>query len=435
MRMRIAWIVCATAGIVTGAYGRERPKGPDQFAIENARIVLGTGEVVEAGTIVIDNGLIQDVGSSVTIPAAAWVIDGSGMVVYPGLIDALSDIALAKPSGDGPAPEYSTGPEDRPGTEPWRSAADELDTSDARIGSWRDAGFTSAVTSPTEGIVSGQAAMVNLAGDSDNAMVVADRAALRVNLSPLNGRRGYPGSMMGVMAYVKQLFFDASHYRESWAAYRLSPKGRPRPSYDRALRPLADVQSERSPVLLPAHLEHEVKRAVKLARELEIRPVLYGLHQGHAAADFLAAENVPVLVSVKWPERSKDADPDADEPLSVLRLRDRAPGTPAALEAAGVEFAFYSDGHTKPEDILKAVRTAIDQGLSPERALRAWTLAPAIIFGLDDRMGSITPGKIANLVVASGELFDSETRVEMVFVDGQKYEPAPPSGDERRSAP
>ena len=129
-----------------------------------------------------------------------------------------------------------------------------------------------------------------------------------------------------------------------------------------------------------------------------------------------------MLVNLKWPEKEKDADPDAEESLRTLRVRDRAPGTPAALEKAGVKFAFYSDGLTSTKDIFKNAKKAIDAGLKREAALRAFTLSPAEIYGVADRLGSIETGKIANLVVTDGDLFEEKTKIKFVFVDGRKFE-------------
>lgn len=406
--------------------------GPDSYAVTGARIVVGNGEVIENGVLLVDDGLVirvGRVGGSVEVPKDAWVIDGTGKTVYPGFIDALGNIGLgarkveeAKEASEDEKQPLARGPEDRPGTYSFEAAADGLTLSDDRLVKWRNAGFTSAVTVPDRGIFTGQAAFINLAGDREREMVVRTPVALRVNLAPPGPGRNFPGSLMGVVAYVKQAFADASYYRESWAAYEAAPLGKPRPEYDRALSPLARAQTDGWPVLLPAHETHEIDRAVGLARDLGVKPVLYGLHEGYAAAEKLAAAKIPVLVSLKWPARDKDADPEAEEPLRVLELRDRAPSTPAALERAGVRFGLYTDGAEKPEDAIASVRKAIDAGLSRGRAVEALTLDAASIFGLSDRLGSLEPGKIANFFVASGDLFDEGTKVETVFVDGKKFE-------------
>ncbi len=155
------------------------------------------------------------------------------------------------------------------------------------------------------------------------------------------------------------------------------------------------------------------------------KPILYGGHEAYRAARLLKNSGTPLLLSLKWPVRDREADPDAIETFNVLELRDKAPSTPAVLAQAGVLFAFYSDGIENPRDILKAVRKAIENGLPPEAAVKAMTLAPAQIYGVADRLGSIEKGKIANLVVTRGNLFEEKTKVEYVFVDGVKFQPAP----------
>src|SRR5258707_7302070 len=114
----------------------------------------------------------------------------------------------------------------------------------------------------------------------------------------------------------------------------------------------------------------------------------------------MRAKNLALLVDLKWPEVDKDAVPDHISSLKTLRFRDRAPSSPAALAKAGVKFAFYSGAITAPKDMLKAAKKSIDAGLSPDAAIRAFTLTPAEIFGVAYRLGSIETGKIANLVVA-----------------------------------
>ena len=418
----VSWAVLATLAALA-----ELTDAPESYAVTGARILIGTGEVIENGVLVVDDGLIVGVGERLEVPEGAWVIDATGKTVYPGFIDALSNVGLGtKPLVEENEPRkeetLARGPEDRPGTYSYKAAADELSLSDDRVVKWRSAGFTSAVTVPDQGIFSGQATFINLAGEREREMVVRTPVGLRVNLAPPGSGSSFPGSLMGVLAYVKQAFADAAHYRESWASYEAAPLGKPRPTYDRTLEPLSRAQSDGWPVLLPAHEAHEIERVLRLASELGVKPVLYGIHEGYAAAAALSAAKTPVLVSLKWPDRDKDADPEAEEPLRVLELRDRAPSTPGVLEKAGVRFGLYTDGVEKPEEATANLRKAVAAGLSRERAVRALTLDAATIFGLEDRLGSLEPGKIANFFVASGDVFDEGTKIETVFVDGKKFE-------------
>jgi hypothetical protein len=237
---------------------------------------------------------------------------------------------------------------------------------------------------------------------------------------------------MGVLAYLKQVFADAEQSSKAWAMYSGNPKGLERPAYDRSLAPLSEAVSNKWPVLIPANLSKEILRGMQLGDDLKVNTVLYGAHQGYAVANAIAAKKVPVLVSLKWPEKEQGGDPDAEEALRTMRLRDRAPSTPAALHKAGVRFGFYSDGIGNPRDALKNVKKAMDVGLPPDAALRALTLSAAEIFGVADRVGSIEAGKIANLVVADGDLFDEKTKIKMVFVDGRKYEVREPGRPEEK---
>lgn len=417
--------------------GAERPNEPPYFAIRGARIVPVSGPAIEAGTLVMARGVITAVGANVTIPPEAWVIDGKGLTVYPGLIDSLTNLGLpteaearpgAGPPGQaGQRQQISQGPQDRPATTSWENAADQLNLEDKRLESWRKAGFTSAVTSPDKGIFPGQAALINLAGDRPNQLVVKTPVALRINLTPLPGFWNFPDSLMGVLAYIKQLFLDADQYAKAWTMYSSAPHGLERPNYDRTLEPIRQAVAGRWPVLIPATWSKEILRGIKLGEDIGANTLLYGGHQGYETAAVLAAKRVPILVSLKWPDKPTDGDPEAEEALRVLRLRDRAPSTPAALQKAGAKFAFYSDGLYNPQDILKNVRKAVEAGLPADAALRAFTLSAAEIYGVADRLGSLEPGKMANLVVTDGDLFAEKTKVKMTFIDGRKYEVREPA--------
>ena len=413
---------------------------PGHVAIEGARLVTVSDGTIERGTIVVENGLISAIGASVTTPPGAWVIDGTGLTVYPGLIDGLSTVGMSRedaPPEPGPgdqrrgpperpdpdAPPPAEGPEDRPATYAWLSAADRLETNEEDLARWRAAGVTTVVTAPSRGFFTGNAAVVNLAGDRPNDMVVMSRVAQRLNLSGGPGHRGYPASIAGAYAYVKQLFFDAAHYANARSMYETDPRGRARPAHDQALDAVLPVQSGDVPLLFPASSATEIRRALRTSSEIGVRPVVYGAQSAYEVADELAAGDVAVLVSLDWPEGARDSDPEADTPLLELRHRLLAPTTPSALSSAGVRFAFFSDG-VGASDLVSHVRKAVDAGLSHDDAVRALTLSAAEIYGSDDRIGSLEQGKIANLTVADGDLFAEGTEIQSVFVDGAQFDAA-----------
>jgi imidazolonepropionase-like amidohydrolase len=411
---------------------------PGAVAIHNARVIPVSGPAIAKGTVVLRNGLIEAVGADVTVPADAWVIEGEGLTVYPGLIDALSTFGL--PDAAPPAPGTGTraaapqpaatpaqpanppahGPEDRPFTTSWLKAADLVKPSDRRLESVRAEGFTTAVTFPNHGIFAGQGAIVDLAGETSGAMVVAEGAGQDVTFTTTPGfGGGFPNSLMGVLAYIRQVYLDADHYRQAKQYYAAHSRGTPRPEFDRALEGVL----ESSRVLLPATRRVDVDRLLRFANELRVEALLYGLPEGYRSADLLKNAAATALVSLKWPEKAKDSDPEEPDSIRVLEVRDHAPSTPAVLARSGVRFALYSGGIDRRADLFKAVKRAIDAGLTPEDALKAMTLTPAEIYGVADRLGSIEKGKIANLVVTKGDLFVDKTEVKYVFVDGVKFEP------------
>jgi hypothetical protein len=437
-------------------------EAPPVIAVRNARIVTVSGPTLAKGTVVVRNGLIDAVGENVPVPPEALVVDGEGMTVYPGLIDALSTVGIpggvpATPNGGrgaggrGATPTTTTtttttttpsglqsvavsattqprsmGPEDRPQTTSWLQAADELQANDPRIGLIRGAGITTAVVFPTRGIFAGQGAAIDL--------VTADRPGPMIVEAPVGqyiafGRGGFtpgggfPGALMGMISYVRQVYLDAGHYKLVKEAYAKSPRGMERPQYDRALEGI--LESKR--VLLPANRLVEIDRMLRFAAELKQPAIFYGMREAYRpeAAELLKKAGATVLISLKWP--MPPTGPDAhleDESLRQLQTYDQSPAAPAVLQKAGVKFAFYSDGVDAPRDLHRAVKKALEAGLTRDEALRAMTLVPAEIYGIGDRAGSIEKGKIGNLVVTRGDLFEPSTRVEMIIVDGKKYPPA-----------
>lgn len=422
---------------------------PQYFAIRGAKVFPVSGPPIENATIVIARGVITAVGKDIAIPPEAWVIDGKGLLVYPGLVDSFTDVGI--PAAPPPAGSEggsvgggrrlqlggANGPQDRPGSTPWRNAADEVSLTDKRIETWRNAGFTTVVSSPKGGFFPGQAAVLDLAGERAGDLVVKSPVAIPVSVQTAGGfGSGFPDSLMGGLSYVRQVWLDTEWSTKADAIYEKNPRGLERPRYDRTEAALAEALEDHALVLIPANNNVQIRRALELADRWKVHAVLYGGQMAYDTAPEIAAKKLPVLVNLKWPEGEKDADPEEKPSLRTLRFRDRAPSAPAALAKAGVKFAFYSGTITTPKDLLKAVKKSIDAGLPPDAALRALTLSPAEIFGVADRLGSLETGKIANLVITDGDLFAEKTKIKFVFVDGHKFETHepekpkdPPKGD------
>jgi imidazolonepropionase-like amidohydrolase len=224
---------------------------------------------------------------------------------------------------------------------------------------------------------------------------------------------------MGTMAYARQALLDATHYRDEWAAYEKSPRGRKRPRYDPALAAWQDVLGGQLPLVVTASRENDLRRILALGDEMKVRVNAAGAPQAFRVADLVKSRKLPLLVTVNFDPATAAPLGGEDEEKLEREVRE-AEKNPAELHKAGVPFALVS-GHAS--NFLAGVRKAIERGLPRDAALRAITLEPARTLGLDDRMGSLEVGKIANLVVWSGEPLAKDTKARMVFVDGVLFEP------------
>lgn len=436
-------LACAASIAVPPSVGaqlgvqRER-NAPSVYAITNARIITVAGPSIDRGTVVVRNGVITAVGASVPVPGDARVIDGNGLTVYPGLIDANSSLALSEAAGAagagrggrgaagrGAVPVQQGTPAGAPnslhpiGLQPELTAVDLLHPDAEAFAGPQSAGITAAQSAPATGIFRGLAAVVNLGGSSAQAMIIKAPVAEHIGFTPQRGG-GYPNSLLGVFSALRQTFLDAQHYAAEQAAYAKNPRGMHRPELDPSLEALQPVMTRQMPVVMEASSEREIERALDLAKEFNIRPIIAGGEEADKVAARLKAENVPVLISLNFPRRPQ-ASPDADpEPIRVLRARVEAPKLAGKLAQAGVKFAFEDGGLTNWSDFLANAGRTSEGGLSADQTVRALTLSPAEILGVSDRLGTIETGKIANLTITRGDLFTG--RVTQVFVDGVPVE-------------
>jgi imidazolonepropionase-like amidohydrolase len=310
------------------------------------------------------------------------------------------------------------------------------------------AGVTSVLATPATGVVKGRSALVNVAAPPDEPQIgaVADPrrglqvvrtpVALHVDFGGRGGGGGYPNSLMGAIAFVRQSFLDAQHHRAGQERYDRVKAGAARPIHDPALDAMQPALAGRLPVAFEADAAREIARALAMAREFKLDPVITGGREADQVAGELKGQHARVIYNLNFPVRPRTLPPDADEPLRDLRTRANAPKVPAALDKAGVTFAFSSAGVREPRDFLRNATRAVRDGLPQEAAIRALTIDAARIAGAAERVGSLEKGKIANLVVTEGGLFDEKMRIRHVFVDGRpvSIEDAPaPQGGRGRS--
>ncbi len=400
-------------------------EAPYTYAITGARIVPVSGATIDNGTLVFSGGVIDAVGTNVTVPAGAITIAGKGLTVYPGLIDMGSSAGL-----EAPAIPRAENPQTTEDIERVKRdtllrahlrAADHMNPAAAALSKSAEAGITAILATPGSDGIRGQSALVltsigadlpqigALADDRRGGLVLRTPVALHVGTadSPAGGR-AYPNSLMGIIAFNRQAFLDAQWYQQA--------KNRP---HSAALEAMQPALAGRLPVAFRASTSRDVLRALDMAKAFKLDPIITAARQVDDVTADLKAANARVIYSLDFPKRAPSLSPDADEPLSVLRDRANAPKGAAMLDKAGLLFAFESGGLADPKDFLKNAQKTVANGLSKEAALKALTLNAATLAGAGERLGSLDRGKIANVIVTEGDLFDEKTAIKHVFVNGR----------------
>ncbi len=420
----LRFLFAILAFLALGLSGKAQTKA-ETFALTNAQIVTVSGATIAKGTIVIRDGLIEAVGENAKIPADARVIDASGLTIYPGLFDANTALGL-QPRTPQTAQTQTTQPVSNSnfpdGLRPEESVVTQLKAGEAQFENNRNAGFTTALTVGREGVFNGQSAIINLAGNAVSEMIIRAPFAQHYTFTTVRGG-AYPTSLMGTISALRQMLYDAKRLDEMRKNYEKNPRGLKRPEADASLDALIPVVNGTMPIVFNANSEIEIIRVLDLAKEFNLKAIISGGFEAWKVADRLKKQDVPVLLSLNFPRRTAAASADADqEPLQLLRLRVETPKGASKLAEAGVKFAFQSGGMTNLSDFLTNANKAIENGLDKSAAIRAMTLGAAEIFGVDNRLGSIEAGKIANLTVVRGDIFSKDRTFTHVFVDGKLFE-------------
>lgn len=393
------------------------------YAIRHARIVTVSGPEIEDGTVVIRNGKIEAVGANVSVPAGAQEIDARGLVVYPGMIDAGTSLGLVEiPTGAPGTVDLSEVGDMNPNAQ----ALIAVNPHSAHVGVTRVNGVTTVLVMPRGGIISGQAAIINLDGTTQWEMSLVPAAALvidypRVSMGGgpfafLQAQQQPPNIAEAVRArdrqveQLRRMLRDAEAYARAHEAYARDSRNVPRPDRNVVLEALVPYVRGERPVIFLADREQEIRAAIRFAEEMKLRPIILGGNDAWKVAQLLREKNVPVILNgvLDLPMRE-------DDPYDVLFEN------AAKLQRAGVRFCISTgDTGAHVRDLPYHAGMAAAFGLPKEEALKAVTLYPAQILGIADRVGSIEPGKIANLVVADGDLLEARTNIRYLFINGKQ---------------
>lgn len=407
------------------------------YVIINCRITPVSGPPVENGVIIIRNGLIESIGpkEKIPIPEDAEVINAEGMNAYPGLIDAHTNFLFEAPKEE---PQRQRGLETVAQEESanWNQAKtlafDILKPKKTVIEGYHKSGVLTVLAVLGKEIFAGQSVILNINGEKPEPMVIQNPFGLHINFTTVG--RSYPSSLMGTMALLRQSFLDANHYELYRSLFLKSSKGMKRPEYDPFLEALLPFIVEKKPVIFNCANLEDIKRAIGLIKEFKLNGFLSGANEAWRVADFVKKAKLPLLVSLKFTPPLPSQYALQGEELKSKAEKEIYPANAANLYKEGIKFALVSNGISKPEDILKFVREAIKAGLPREEALSAMTITPAKFLGISHLVGSIEPGKIANIMLTSGEVFEEKTIVKRVFVDGLSFEVKEAPKDAKPSA-
>jgi imidazolonepropionase-like amidohydrolase len=410
--------VAQQIGSPTTQQGVLPPRGV--IAIRNARIVTVSGPDIENGTVVIRDGKIEAVGAAVNVPAGAQTIEGRGLSVYPGMIDAGTNLGLVEvPQGANGTVDLSEVGDFNPNAK----AIIAVNPHSAHIAVTRVEGVTNTVTMPTGGLISGQAALINLLGTAPKEMAVVPQVALVINYPRIGGGGGggfggppqQPANLSETLEanarqldQIRKMLRDAEAYGRTQNAYA-KDKSLPRPDVNIVLESLAPYVRGERPVIFRAEREAEIRGALRFAEEMKLKPIILGGNDAWKVANLLKEKNVPVILTGVFSLPIREDDP-------YDTLYENA----AKLKQAGVLFAI-STGDSGPEvrNLPQYAGMAAAFGLSKTDALKAVTLNPAQIMNVADRLGSIEVGKIANLVVTDGDLLEIRSQIRYLFIDGR----------------
>jgi len=417
---QIAILICLIGLVCLAALGSAATN--PVYAIRNARIVTVTGPVIPNGTIIIRDGKIADVGANVGAPSGARVIDARGLSVYPGLIDsgtALGLTEIGSVAGTQDTTEIGQ-------INPHIRTAVAINPHSELIPVTRVNGITTVLSAPRGGLISGQSALINLAGWTPQEMVLKSPVAVHINYPSSTPRFGFggpppdeqqqPGEAGRSEAAARQLnelrkvFRDAQEYARMWDAYSRNRQGG-EPKIDLVLQSLVPVVKGELPVIISADTEADIKGAISFAEEMKLKFILSGVADGWKVASLLKSKNVPVIVGSihSLPRR-------ADDPYDSIFAN------PGILNKAGVKIAIQTGDAANVRNLPYEVAMAAAFGLPREEALKAITIYPAEILGVSDKVGSIEKGKIANLFIADGDPLEVPTQVKYLFINGKQID-------------
>ena len=391
------------------------------YAFTNATIIQNEKTKLEKATLLIKQGKIIAVGTSVAIPKDAVVVDCAGKFIYPSFVDPFTDYGAGqakRPAGafnyGGPAQFLSN----KPGAYNWNqaikpevNASDVFDTDEAAAKNFRANGFGAVFTHVKDGIARGTGAVVTLATENNNQALLKTKAAAVYSFEKGSSTQSYPSSLMGSIALLRQTYIDAK-----W--YQTKPVGE---GANLSLEAWNNIQN--IPQIFAADEKWSTVRADRLGDEFGVQYIIKGGDNGYQRIEEIVKTKAAYILNVYFPDAMDVEDPNDARFVSLSDMKhwELAPTNLAAFEKANVSFSISSTDLRDSKTFLANIKKAIRYGLSESKALEALTKTPATMLGVYDQVGSLEAGKWANFIITTEPVFASNAKIIENWVQGDAY--------------
>jgi len=390
------------------------------FAFTNATVVVDAQTTIQNATLLIKGNRIEQVGTNLPVPKGYATVDLKGKYIYPGLVDAFTSYGLSEPErarggGFGGVEQMASKTKGaynaNQAIRSHYNAADEFSIDTKVAEELRKQGFGAVLTSKPDGLARGTSAFVSLTEKNDNTALIRQKVAAHYSLEKGSSTQNYPSSLMGFIAVLRQTYLDAEWFGSQ----------NPRPFADNSLE--GWIQSQKLPQIFAATSWMNSLRADKIGDEFGVQYIIRGAGDEYKRINEIKATKATFIIPVNYPDAYDVEDPFDAERIALADMKhwELAPTNLATLEKNGIPFAITTNGLRKTSDFLANIRKAIENGLTETAALKALTTTPAQLLKVDDQVGSLKKGLLANFIITSDKLFDEKTIIHQNWVQGQLY--------------
>ncbi len=412
-----------------------RSNQPGIHALTNLTIIISPTKRIDKGTILISDGVIREVDENVTIPVNARKWDCAGLTAYAGFIDASNDYGQPKrpqptPGGGSQFMMQQSQPAAPRGSLYWNngirpefSASENFMPDKDAAEKLRALGFTSVNSSPISGLIKGTSAVVNLGEGNTHSQILNSNVFQHISFDREPMSQGYPNSLMGIISIVRQTLLDGEWYSKALAVYKKN-SSQQKQEENSSLAALDPSLTNKQKVIFEVNDELNLLRAGSLAKEFALSYLLRGNGFEYRRIAAIKELNVPIILPINFPDAPNVETPQLalNVELDDLRHWDFAPENPLKLKNANINFAFTTSQLKDVSKFRENVNLAVSRGLKKEDALASLTTIPAELLGIQNLVGTIEVGKIANLVLTNGDYFTEKTKIRETWIAGKRYE-------------